>query len=201
MKRLILSSALVLAASLASATAHADSIKGKIGLTGRVGFIAPSDNENDDGASRFLPNETDIGFVGGGGLIIGLDDTIAAEFEVTRSVFGSETGDFGMTDISLGGQYRIQPRAKMVPYIGAGLDILISDYDSHYVGPRDVDTTVGAHVSAGIDYFIQRRVALNAEARVLIAPDADITDKFGDHRGNFDPTNLTATVGIRYFFN
>lgn len=195
MKKLCISTALALSLTL-TAVAHADSIKGKVGITARLGFVIPSDNESD-----FLHNETDVGVVGGGGLIFGIDDHLAGEFEITRSAFGSETGDFGMTDLALGVQYRFQPRSPLVPYIGAGLDILLSDYDPHDRSIRDVDTTVGVHLSGGIDYFFHKRMALNAEGKILIAPDADITNRFGDHVGNFDPSNFSATVGLRYFFN
>ena len=177
-------------------TAMADSIKGRLGVTGRIGFIVPSDND-----AEFFSNSTDVGIIGGGGLIYGIDNHIAAEFEVTRAAFGSETGDFGVTDIAMGGQYRfVEPRTPLVPYLGAGLDILVSDYDPNDGSYRDVDTTVGVGLKGGVDYFIQRQVALTAEAKGVIAPDADIHDRSGARRGSFDPTSFTGTFGVRVFF-
>jgi outer membrane protein len=41
---------------------------------------------------------------------------------------------------------------------------------------------------------------LTAEAKLLVAPDADITGPFGKV-GNFDPTAFSTTFGVRYFFN
>ncbi|MBJ6725520.1 outer membrane beta-barrel protein [Geomesophilobacter sediminis] len=195
MKLRILFFLAIFAASLAGTSAYADSISGRLGLTGRIGFLVPADNR-----AEGFHNNTDSGFVGGGGFIYGLDDHLAAEFEVTRTSFGSDTGDFGITDLALGGQYRFQPRARLVPYLGAGLDILINDYSPYGGALRDVDTTVGAHVSGGVDYFIQRQVALTAEAKVLLAPNASVSDRFGGHTGNFDPSSFAGTVGIRYFF-
>ncbi|MBT1072397.1 outer membrane beta-barrel protein [Pelotalea chapellei] len=181
---------------MASGSAMADSIKGKVGVTGRLGFLIPSDNETD-----IRNNRTDAGFIGGGGVIYGIDDHFAAELDITRAMFGSDTGDFGVTNYSLGGQYRFAlPNPQFVPYAGLGLDILVSDYDPDNGTKRDVDTTVGFHVSGGVDYFILKQVALTGEAKFVVAPDTSITSN-GSHRGDFDPTSFSSTVGIRYFFN
>src|ERR1035437_2537837 len=118
LNKLIILTFLSLAVALTAGTAKADSIKGRLGITGRIGFLVPADNKSD-----FLHNDTDTGLVGGGGLIYGIDDRFAADFEVTRTSFGSQTGDFGLTDISLGGLYRFQSRDKLVPYLGLGVDI------------------------------------------------------------------------------
>ncbi len=198
MKKLIVFVCLATTIFMTAGTATADSIKGKIGVTGRIGFIGPSNNN-----AEFFPNKTDVGFIGGGGLIYGIDNHFAAEIDVTRTSFGSDTGDFGVTNVSLGGQYRftLQQR-QLVPYIGVGLDILATDYDENGGASSDVDTTVGSHVSVGVDYFFQRNLALTADAKVVAAPDVRITDRrLGDHRGDFDPSSFSTTVGIRFFFN
>jgi outer membrane protein len=198
MKKLIVLACLATTVSMTAGTAIADSIKGKLGVTGRIGFSSPADNN-----AEFIDNRTDSGFIGGGGLIFGIDDHIAAELEVTRTNFGSDTGDFGVTDFSLGGQYRfaLQQR-QLVPYLGVGVDILVSDYDENGGFRSDVDTTVGGHISGGIDFFLQDNLALTAEAKVIIAPDAKITDRqSGDNAGNFDPSSFSTTIGVRYFFN
>lgn len=187
----------VLAAiTMAAGSAHADSIKGKIGATARIGFVSPHDS--DLGDRRIKP---DIGIIGGGGLIYGVTDTMAAEFDITRSDAASDfprsggAGSLGVTNISLGGQYRflVTPTA-LVPYVGAGLDILISDY-RHY----NVDSVVGIHLSGGIDYFLTKQLALTAELKGVIAPEADIRDN-GGKQGNFDPSSIATTFGVRFFF-
>lgn len=198
MRKIIVLACLVTTVSMTAGTAMADSIKGRLGITGRVGLLSPDDNN-----AEYVYNSADIGFIGGGGLIYGIDDHFAAELEVTRAEFGSDTGDFGVTNVSFGGQYRfaLQQR-QLVPYIGVGLDILISDYDHNGGASRDVDTTAGVHVSGGVDYFLQRNLALTAEVKLVAAPDAKITDRqTGAHTGDFDPNSFSTTAGIRYFFN
>ena len=192
MKKLLFLVCALATFSLAAGTAIADSIKGKIGVTGKIGFLIPADGD-------FGPfkNETDTGFIGGGGLIYGIDDHFAAEIDVTRSAFNSDFGDFGITNLTVGAQYRFalnQP--QLVPYLGAGLDLLMIDADQG----RDVDTTVGVHATAGIDYFIMKQLALTTEAKLVVAPDTDISDPSGK-RGNFDPNSFSTTFGVRYFFN
>ncbi len=197
MRKLIVFACLATAVCMTGGTALAESIKGRLGVTGKIGFLNPADNESD-----FFHNKTDVGFIAGAGLIYGLDDHIAAELEVSRSSFGSETGDFGITDISLGGQYRFAlSRRQLVPYLGVGLDILVNNYDPNDGSRRNVDTTAGAHISGGVDYFFQKDLALTAEARGVVAPNTSITDRAGDQRGNFDPSSFSTTVGLRYFFN
>jgi outer membrane protein len=198
MKKLIVFACLATAVSMTASTAMADSIKGRVGVTGRIGFLSPADNEADT-----FHNRTDTGLVAGGGLIYGIDDHIAVELDVTRTEFGSQTGDFGVTNVSFGGQYRfaLQQR-QLVPYIGVGLDILATDYDENGGARNDVETKVGGHVSGGADYFLQRNLALTAEAKAVVAPNARITDRqFGSRVGDFDPSSFSTTVGIRYFFN
>jgi outer membrane protein len=196
MKKLIIITCIASAVAMTAGTAMADSIKGRVGVTGKVGFLVPADNDSD-----FFNNKTDVGFVGAGSIIYGIDDHFAGELEVSRTQFGSETGDFGTTNISLGAQYRFLPKQQLVPFVGVGLDILVNDYDPNNGATRNVDTTVGAHINGGADFFLTRQLALTAEAKLVAAPNADITDGFGNHRGNFDPSSFSTTVGIRYFFN
>lgn len=197
MKRVIAFVCLAATICLATGTAMADNIKGRLGVTGKVGFLDVSDG--DLGDRRIKP---DTGFVGGGGLIYGVTDNVAAEFDITRSEFGSDfpvtgnSGDFGITDIAFGAQYRFNvAHTKLVPYAGGGVDILLNDYD-----PAEVDNLLGIHINGGIDYFIMKQLALNVEARVVIAPEADIKTS-GIKVGNFDPSGFSTTFGVRFFFN
>jgi len=191
MKKLLILACATAAFTLSTGSAMADSIQGKLGVTGKIGFMIPSDGE-------FGPfnNKTDTGFTGGGGLIYGIDNHFAAELDITRSAFGSDVGDFGVTNVSLGAQYRfVLAQPKLVPYLGTGLDLLVIDADQG----RDVDTTIGVHASAGIDYFLTKQFALTTEAKLVLAPDTDINGPNG--RGNFDPNSFSTTFGIRFFFN
>lgn len=178
--------------SLAAGSAMADSIAGRVGLTGRMGFHLPANGDYGP-----FKNSTDAGFIAGGGIIFGIDNHFAVETDITHSWFESDIGDFGVTNVSLGGQYRfILEQPKLVPYLGAGLDLLLIDADNGLT----VDTTLGAHVSAGVDYFFLKQLALTAEAKFVVAPDTDIKGPNGV-KGNFNPNSFTSTIGIRYFFN
>ncbi|HEX8960277.1 MAG TPA: OmpW family outer membrane protein [Geobacteraceae bacterium] len=186
---------LTLAAGSAMA---ADSIKGRLGITGRIGFLVPADSEIT--AVPGIANVgTDVGFVGGGGFIYGITDNIAAEFDITHTGFGSNTAlDFDTTNLSLGVQYRFLnvPIRHFVPYVGAGLDILLNGANEGL----SVDDTVGVHLCGGFDYFVMRELALTSEIKGVIAPDADI-NAGGTKVGNFDPSSFSMTFGVRYFFN
>lgn len=193
---------MAVAVTLIAGNAMADSIAGRVGITGRLGFLIPTDSDFND---RKL--ETDAGFVGGGGIIYGINKNLAAEIDITRTEFGSnlpssglDQGDFGVTNIALGVQYRfmITPQ-QLVPYAGGGLDILVNDYERPDGTKPDVDTVVGVHLCGGIDYFIMKQLALNAEARAVIAPEADI--KQPGNSGHFDPSSFSGTIGVRLFFN
>lgn len=207
MKKLLVLVCLAATVSLTTGTAMADSIKGRVGVTGKIGLLVPGSSDYE--GQRIKP---DVGFVGGGGFIYGLDDNFAAEIDVTRTEFGSDysrggnarggnAGDFGYTDVSLGGQYRFAvTHNKLVPYLGAGLDIILSDYDARDGKKHDVDNTVGIHVNGGVDYFLLKQLALTAEVKALAALETDIKDSSGK-KGNFDPSNISGTVGVRFFFN
>jgi outer membrane protein len=179
---------------MAAGAAHAEDIKGRIGVTGRFGFAVPADSD-----AYGLNVSTDPSFVGGGGVIYGLTDNIALEADVTHASYGSSPdAGFSTTDISLGGQYRFinTPVQHLVPFVGGGLDILVNDADGD-VG--NVDTVVGAHVKGGADYFITKDLAATAEMKWVLAPNADIRGPFGKV-GNFDPMNFSMMFGARYFF-
>ncbi|HET6418699.1 MAG TPA: outer membrane beta-barrel protein [Geobacteraceae bacterium] len=195
---------LVLTAGAAIA-GDGDSIKGRVGVTGRIGFLVPSDSE-----AFAVPNSnlnTDVGFIGGGGFIYGIDKHFAVELDITNTDFdahrdGFKAGDFNTTNVSIGAQYRFVdiPVQKLVPYLGAGLDILFNDFNFADGGHADVDTVAGVHVSAGADYFLMKQLALTAEMKGVVAPDADINSG-GTKIGNYDPTSFSMTFGARYFFN
>ena len=186
--------------TLAAGTAMAaESIKDRLGVTGRIGFIVPADSEAVAGGVVVNRN-TDVGFIGGGGFIYGITDHIAAELDITHASFGSsgET-DFDTTNISFGVQYRFLnvPVQHLVPYVGGGLDILLNDASSGF----DVDNVGGGHANAGLDYFLQRQIALTVDLKGVLAPNADFHNAAGAKIGEFDPTSFSTTVGVRYFFN
>ncbi len=202
MKKIVILVCMTAVLALAAGTAMAESIKGRIGVTGRIGFLVPADS---DYAGYNV--STDVGFNGGGGFIYGITDNIAAELDITHTEFGGDVrgvklGDFNTTNISLGAQYRFNDvMPHLTPYAGAGLDILVNGLDYDDGGSADVDTVVGVHVSAGVDYFVMKQLALTTEVKGILAPDADIKGPFGGKIGNYDPMSFTMTFGARFFFN
>lgn len=205
MKKIVMLACMALSLTLAT-NAMADSIAGRFGVTGRIGFLVPADSEFVNGPFT-VKGDTDTAFVGGGGFIYGIDKNWAVELDITRTEFGANTGgfkegDFGTTNISLGGQYRFinLPVKKLVPYAAAGLDILLNDFQYTDGTKADVDTVVGVHLAGGVDYFVLKQLAVTGQLKGVIAPDADIT-VFGVRDGKFDPSSLSMTFGVRYFFN
>lgn len=189
--------------TLAAGAAMADSIQGRLGVTGRIGFIVPADGEA-VGTGVAVSRNSDVGFIGGGGFIYGVTDNIAAELDITHAGFGSDFPggrvDFDTTNVTLGVQYRflnMVPVRRLVPYGGGGIDILLNGADNGL----GVDDVVGVHLNAGVDYFIQRQLAVTAEVKGILAPDADITFPGFGKVGDFDPSSFSTTFGVRYFFN
>lgn len=186
--------------ALTCGEAAADSIKGRLGVTGRIGFINPSNSD----LNGFRGN-SDVGFIGGGGFIYGISDDIAVDLDITHTGYRAEgasssKNDFDTTSIAFGAQYRFLklPIPKLVPYGGIGLDILVNGIDSSSLS---VDNTVGMHIKGGVDYFVHKQLAVTGEVKGILSPDADIHDAAGRKVGNFDPTSLVVTFGVRYFFN
>ena len=62
-----------------------------------------------------------------------------------------------------------------------------------------MDDVVGGHLNVGVDYFILRDLAVNAEIKGVLAPNADVKAN-GVVIGQFDPTSFSMTFGVRYFF-
>ena len=177
-----------------------DSIKGRVGITGRLGFSVPADSDAVVFGSPNRNDNTDTGFIGGGGFIYGITDNIAAELDITHASYGTNTStDFDTTNISMGAQYRFLnlPVKRLVPYAGGGLDILVNGANNGL----DVDTVVGVHMQVGVDYFVMKQLALTSEIKGVLAPNADITYLGGGKVGEFDPNSLSMTFGVRYFFN
>jgi outer membrane protein len=197
MRRIILLALLTII--LATGTAMAASIDGRFGLTGKVGALVPL---QDDFISSTTESKT--GFAFGSGLIYGFCKNFAAELDVTRvqtvdaEISGSKVFEASLTDLSLGVQYRFVPENRFVPYLGIGADFIKGDL-THINGAKyDMDWTAGGHVNAGLDYFINRSIALNADFRGVFTAKGDIKNN-DVWVGEYDPTSFIGTVGIRLF--
>jgi outer membrane protein len=211
MKRSVIVAAALL---LFSSTAMADSIAGKIGVTASGGFSITADSKFTSGAG--LPAgvsnkiETDTGYVVGGGLIYGINDNVSADLDITFSkadanFLGIKFAEFETTNISLGLQYHFMSKEKLVPYLGAGVDLMFNDAKPAGIAAGgenlDVDNTFGGHINAGVDYFITKQIALNAELKGILSTEGDIKDSTGVVGAKADPSSVSGLFGIRYFFN
>jgi len=93
----------------------------------------------------------------------------------------------------------MEPQPKLVPFVGAGIDILLTEHTRPNGIKANVDNSFGVHLSGGADYFFLKGVAVTAELKGVLAVDADIRTPSGS--GHLDPSSLSGTVGVRYFFN
>lgn len=195
MRRLILLTILI--ATTTASTAFADSIANRFGITGRIGFVAPLENEFVKDTS-----DTDPGFAWNGGFIYGFNDHIATELEVTYlpemevEIDGDKAYEADMTDISLGLQYRFMPEKSLVPFVGLGVDFIKGDLDHVNGNSYDMEWSFGGHVNAGLDWFLTKGIALTADLRVTAADTGDI-EKSDSKVGEYDPLWFQGTVGFR----
>jgi outer membrane protein len=198
----------------------ADSIKGKWGVTGRVGLMAPSDIEFTAVTGYAIaPSlnvavinigkaKADTTFAGGGGFIYGVTDNFAVEVDVTHTprinydYSGQKLFEITTTNVSLELQYRFYPENALVPYLGVGADFMISDGTYQSGDTMNIETLVGEHVNAGVDFFVTKRIALNADFRSILAPRADIhTQNASLLKAEYDPISFVALFGVRFFLN
>ncbi len=191
MKKLVITLATALLVATTSGVALADSIKGTLGLSGKLGIINPQDSTIDSPFGKLLI-ETDPGFVFGGGVIYGFDNNVAFEMEISHASFDFGSTDATLTDLSVGLQDRFTPEQKLVPFLGAGFNVLMPDFDG-----GSVDTVLGTHIKGGVDYFIERNIALTGEVKLTGGLEADID---GTNNGKFRTSSLVATCGLRLYF-
>ena len=194
-KFFLLSAGTLLLAATLTGNAGAEELRGRIAVHGKIGITNPADSEIDSPNGRLVVS-SDAGLIGGLGVIFGVDDNVAVELDLTRSSY--DTSHFGaadVTNLSVGAQYRFSERQRLVPYLGAGVDVLINDLSNKYT-----NTTIGAHLSGGVDYMVNRQMALNLEVKGVESFEAD-ADGPGGQTGDFDPSSLSFTIGARFFFN
>lgn len=194
MRRAILMATLIL--TLTSASARAESLAGRLGITGKAGALVPVE----DLISGTSDSRSAIAV--GGGIIFGLSRNLAAEIEVIHvpeldvELSGSKAYEASMTDVALGLQYRIASDNRLVPFLGAGVDFIKGDLE-HVSGTNyDLEWTVGGHVNAGMDYFFTSGIAFTVDVRGLIAEKGDV-ESAGTKVGEYDPMSFIGTAGIR----
>ena len=181
---------------LATGTAMADSIDGRLGLSGKAGVLVPLKDDFIGSTS-----ESKSGFAFGGGLIYGVSKNFAIELDATHvptidvKKSGIKVGEASITDVSAGIQYRFASDNRLVPYLGIGVDCFKGDFTNEFGNSFGLDWTVGGHVSAGLDFFINRGIALNADFRGVLAAKGDMKST----NVEYNPTSFIGTAGIRFF--
>lgn len=202
MKRLIL--VICLLALLGPESVLAAGIGGRVGISALGGINIPSDQKSNANGTM----SSNLGYSYGGGLIYGVNNNVAVEIEAIHSNFkadsqGVRAAEFDSNDIAIGGQYRFIGTApmlqKVVPYIGAGIDVILSKAKFTGASSNSTDISVGAHLKAGGDLFLNSNLALNLELRGLVGTETDIRSG-GASIGKFDPSSLLGLMGVRVFF-
>lgn len=179
---------------MAAAPTMAYETEGRLGVTVKAGALAPL---RDDFIDRTSDTDTDLAY--GGGLIYGFTRHLAGELDVTHAPAldvtqgGLKVGEASMTDVSLGLQYRFAPETRIVPYLGAGFDFITGEFTNLTDDDFNLDWTVGGHVNAGIDWFLNKSIALSVDVRGVYAAKGSMESTSLD----YDPTSLIATVGFR----
>ncbi|WP_051292916.1 outer membrane beta-barrel protein [Citrifermentans bremense] len=197
--------------AVTSAKADAESIAGRIGITGQLGFatVATSNYSRDFVASNSLSDEklsSGSTFAGGGGLILGLTRNVAIEagalYLAPRDYknAGVKALEIENVDVSLGLQLRNNVSEDIAAYLGGGVDVLLSSVKDFSGNKGKADTVVGGHVNVGGDYFVSRHIALNLDLRGLIFPDVDLKSG-GTTVAEYDPISFVGLVGVRFFLN
>jgi outer membrane protein len=218
MKKIVLLATAVL--FLFATTAMAESIDGKFGITARGGTSYISNSEWTYGAGGDI--ETDTGWTAGGGIMYGITDNVAVTFDVIylQADLKGDCPGYGTIvtagktiDFAVGAQWRFMPQSLFVPYVEVGVDALWNKvditnefqaelYEFGVMYGVEVGRTYGGHLSVGADYFFTPNIALNAEIRGLYSTKGDITTgaKGGVKLGEYNPSNISGFIGIRFFF-
>ena len=186
-----------LTAILVTTPLFADSLDGRLGITGRTGAFIPLKNDFINGT-----NESRTSLAAGGGLILGFCKNWAVEmdalhaFSMDIETSGTKVFESTLTDVSLGLQYRFASGNRLVPFLGAGADFLKGTLKSVTGNGYDLDWTEGGHLNAGVDWFLDDGIALTAEIRGMMAAKGDIKNA-GGKVGDYYPRSLAATFGLR----
>lgn len=205
---------LVLAITLFAVTsgnADAESIAGRFGITGQLGFatVATSSYSRDFVATNSLQDDqlrSNSTFAGGGGLIWGLTRNVAVEAGVLYLAprdyqnAGLKAMEIENVDVSLGLQLRNNVSEDIAAYLGGGVDVLLSSVKDFNRNKGSADTVVGGHVNVGGDYFVSRHVALNLDLRGMIFPEVNLKSG-GMTVAEYDPISFVGLIGVRFFLN
>ncbi|UDF05394.1 OmpW family protein [Asticcacaulis sp. AND118] len=97
-------------------------------------------------------------------------------------------------------QYHFNPKGRVSPYVGAGVNAMIFYNDKDYNGFKvKLDDGLGYAVQAGVDIALKGNWALNADVKkVWFSTDANINE--GALKSEVDLDPVVASVGLAYRF-
>lgn len=152
----------------------------------------------------FDPNDESDGLKGydsGGSFDLGIGSRVSPIFAVDGTFGGyrAERGSDEATVVPLTiGARLIIPHPFLEPYVGGGLGLYFSALDEPASGIDDTSTDFGGYLSAGLDMWLNPRVALNFEGKYHW-----VTPTFENSLGNsidVDMSGWTANLGVRIAF-
>lgn len=115
-------------------------------------------------------------------------------------VLGWQSNDLADTvEIGLVGTYNFNTGSAWIPFIKAGVlyaGVEIDDDVYNDVDDADADAVIG-RLGAGVKYFFRDDVALSLAVNYDIASE----DLYFDDDGNLDDYNITALIGIEFYFD
>lgn len=156
----------------------------------------------------FEPNDDADGLRGydsGGAFDIGIGSRVTPNLAV-EGAFGVLTADAGPNDVTVApltiGARVILPSPVIEPYVGAGVGLYFADLKEEagpgFSGIDDSDTSFGAYFQAGVDAWLNPRMALNFEGKYHFAEPT-----FATNAGNsidVDVSGWQIGLGIRVSF-
>ncbi len=167
---------------------------------GHLGIFSP--NNDQDGLSSYDS---------GGNFDFGFGSRVSSVFAIDGTIGGyvSDRGDDEATVVPMTiGVRLIIPHPFIEPYVGAGVGLYFSSLNenaaasrrgfSPYSGVDDTSTDFGGYLSAGLDMWLNNRVALNFEGKYHW-----VNPTFQTNAGNDFDVNLsgwTANLGVRVAF-
>ena len=160
-------------------------VYGQTYLFGHLGIFEPNDDSG--GLS---------GYDTGGAFDIGIGSRVSPNLAVDGT-FAAYSADRGPDDVTVApltfGIRLILPQPVVEPYVGGGVGIYFASLDEPSTGINDDDTTIGGYVSAGVDAWLNPRMALNFEGKYHFAkPEFDGVD--------VDVGGWTIGLGVRVSF-
>lgn len=136
--------------------------------------------------------------------------------DVENDPEGLSAGTLNVIPLQLSLQYRLRISRRFIPYVGAGVGYYLNNFSVEnndqwqnlgFEINEKVDSVLGYHFGAGIDFFIKPNMAINIDVRYSIASfdgSYTITEEVSgiSHGGNIegDLNHLSLGAGIKFIF-